>query len=72
MKENFITPFILTELPGPEARKVLEKDQKFVSQSYTRVYPLVVKSAKGVWVDDADSNRFLDLTSGIAVTNTGH
>jgi 4-aminobutyrate aminotransferase len=72
MKENFITPFILTELPGPEARKVLEKDQKFVSQSYTRVYPLVVKSAKGVWVDDADSNRFLDFTSGIAVTNTGH
>jgi 4-aminobutyrate aminotransferase len=72
MKESFFTPFILTELPGPEARKVLEKDQKFVSQSYTRVYPLVVKSANGVWVEDADSNRFLDFTSGIAVTNTGH
>jgi 4-aminobutyrate aminotransferase len=72
MKENFPTPFILTELPGPEAKKVLEKDLKFVSQSYTRVYPLVVKSATGVWVDDVDSNRFLDLTSGIAVTNTGH
>ena len=70
-KENLI-PSILTELPGPEARKVLEKDQKFVSQSYTRVYPLVVKKAKGVWVEDVDSNRFLDFTSGIAVTNTGH
>jgi len=72
MKESFSTPFIFTELPGPEARKVLEKDQKFVSQSYTRVYPLVVKSARGVWVEDVDSNRFLDFTSGIAVTNTGH
>ena len=71
MKEEF-TPSIVTELPGPEARKVLEKDQKFVSQSYTRVYPLVVKKAKGVWVEDVDSNRFLDFTSGIAVCNTGH
>ena len=65
-------PSILTELPGPEAMKVLEKDRRFVSQSYTRVYPLVVKRAKGVVVEDVDSNRFLDFTSGIAVTNTGH
>lgn len=65
-------PSIVTELPGPEARKVLEKDQRFISQSYTRVYPLVAKKAKGVWVEDVDSNRFLDFTSGIAVCNTGH
>ena len=65
-------PSIITELPGPEARKVLKKDQEFVSQSYTRVYPLVVKKARGVWVEDVDSNRFLDFTSGIAVNNTGH
>jgi 4-aminobutyrate aminotransferase len=65
-------PSILTELPGPGARKVLEKDQKFVSQSYTRIYPLVVKKARGVWVEDVDGNRFLDFTSGIAVCNTGH
>ena len=65
-------PSIVTELPGPEARRILKGDQKFVSQSYTRVYPLVVKKAKGVWVEDVDSNRFLDFTSGIAVCNTGH
>ncbi len=65
-------PSIITELPGPKAREVLRKDQEFVSQSYTRVYPLVVKKARGVWVEDVDSNRFLDFTSGIAVCNTGH
>ena len=65
-------PSMMTELPGPEARKVLEKDQRFVSQSYTRVYPLVVKRARGAVVEDVDSNRFLDFTSGIAVCNTGH
>jgi 4-aminobutyrate aminotransferase len=69
---NDKTPFIMTELPGPEAKKVLDKDQKFVSQSYTRVYPLVVKRAQGAVVEDVDSNRFLDFTSGIAVCNTGH
>jgi 4-aminobutyrate aminotransferase len=65
-------PSITTELPGPEARKTLTNDLKFVSQSYTRAYPLVVKRARGVWVEDADGNRFLDFTSGIAVCNTGH
>jgi 4-aminobutyrate aminotransferase len=65
-------PKIVTELPGPEAKKVLEKDSRFISQSYTRVYPLVVKRAEGAWVEDVDSNRFLDFSSGIAVCNTGH
>jgi len=65
-------PSIITELPGPEARKVLERDQRFISQSYTRVYPLVIKQAKGVWVENVDGNRFLDFNAGIAVCNTGH
>lgn len=67
-----MVPRILTPPPGPEAKKVLEKDGRFISQSYTRVYPLVVKRAQGLWVEDVDSNRFLDFTSGIAVCNTGH
>jgi 4-aminobutyrate aminotransferase len=67
-----LSPSIVTELPGPEARRVLERDTHFVSPSYTRVYPLVVKKAKGAWVEDVDSNLFLDFNSGIAVCNTGH
>jgi 4-aminobutyrate aminotransferase len=72
IKTNKSLPSIMTKLPGPKAIKTLEKDQKFVSQSYARLYPLVVKKARGVWVEDVDSNQFLDFTSGIAVTNTGH
>jgi 4-aminobutyrate aminotransferase len=67
-----MAPSINTELPGPKGKKILERDQRFVSQSYTRAYPLVVRRASGVWVEDVDSNRFLDFTSGIAVCNTGH
>ncbi len=72
MKPLEKSPSILTEIPGPLARRVLDKDQRFVSQSYTRAYPLVVKKAEGVWVEDVDGNRFLDFNSGIAVCNTGH
>jgi 4-aminobutyrate aminotransferase len=47
-------------------------DAAFVSPSYTRVYPLVVEDAQGLWVRDVDGNRFLDFTAGIAVNSTGH
>jgi len=65
-------PVIKTALPGPHAKKLIQQDQTFVSPSYTRVYPLVVDKAKGLWVSDVDGNRFLDFTAGIAVNATGH
>jgi 4-aminobutyrate aminotransferase len=65
-------PEIKTALPGPQASKLILVDQTYVSPSYTRVYPLVVKKAQGVWVHDVDDNVFLDFTSGIAVCATGH
>jgi 4-aminobutyrate aminotransferase len=43
-----------------------------MSPSYTRIYPLVVRRARGAMVEDMDGNRFLDFTAGIAVTNVGH
>jgi 4-aminobutyrate aminotransferase len=67
-----LRPLIKTSLPGPEAAKLIEIDQTYVSPSYTRVYPLVVKNAQGLWVIDVDDNSFLDFTSGIAVCATGH
>ena len=72
MKDFGKFPSIITDLPGPRAKKILEADRKFVSQSYTRSYPLVAHRAKGVWVEDVDGNQFLDFNSGIAVCNTGH
>ncbi len=65
-------PRIRTALPGPNARRVLEGDQTYVSPSYTRTYPLVAKRGRGVVVEDVDGNEFLDFAAGIAVTSTGH
>src|SRR5579872_6172737 len=65
-------PSIKTELPGPNARRVLEGDKKYLSPSYTRSYPLVAKRGRGVVVEDVDGNEFLYFSAGIAVVSTGH
>ncbi|MEM5786340.1 MAG: acetyl ornithine aminotransferase family protein [Syntrophobacteraceae bacterium] len=65
-------PQIKSHLPGPKASELIRKDSDFVSPSYTRIYPLVVESARGLWVKDVDGNEFLDFTAGIAVASTGH
>lgn len=65
-------PKIITELPGPKARAIIESDHKYISPSYTRSYPLVAKTARGAIVEDVDGNRFLDFNAGIAVCSTGH
>src|ERR1700687_1617104 len=65
-------PRLLMQLPGPNAKRVLEQDAKFMSPSYTRDYPLVAKRGHGAIVEDVDGNAFLDFAAGIAVCSTGH
>lgn len=65
-------PDIKGPLPGPRASALIAVDRNYVSPSYTRIYPLVVERAEGLWVHDPDGNTFLDFTAGIAVCATGH
>ncbi len=65
-------PHILTPLPGPRARAIIERDQAVISPSYTRCYPLVASRGEGAIIEDVDGNRFLDFSAGIAVAATGH
>src|ERR1700737_2450316 len=65
-------PHIITPLPGPNARRIIAEDERYMSPSYTRCYPLVVKRGRGVVVEDVDGNEFLDFSAGIAVASTGH
>jgi len=59
-------------VPGPNAQAILERDHKFISQSYPRDYPFVMDHGKGTVVWDVDGNRYLDFAAGIAVCATGH
>lgn len=69
---NTAQPDIITELPGPEARSWIQKDERYISRSYTRAYPSVIERGEGVTVWDVDGNRYLDFNAGIAVCSTGH
>jgi 4-aminobutyrate aminotransferase len=65
-------PDIRTALPGPRGKAMLARDERYMSPSYTRVYPLFVERGSGCVIEDVDGNLFLDMTAGIAVTAAGH
>ena len=65
-------PNLVTSLPGPKAKAIIERDAEFISPSYTRSYPLVACRGEGAIIEDVDGNRFLDCSAGIAVVATGH
>ena len=43
-----------------------------VAPVWARYTDLVVERASGAWITTVDGERYLDYTSGIGVTNTGH
>jgi 4-aminobutyrate aminotransferase len=65
-------PNIKTPLPGPNAARIVARDKRFLSSSYTRDYPFVMAKGHGAVVEDVDGNTFIDCAAGIAVTGTGH
>ncbi len=65
-------PHIKTQLPGPKAKSVIDRDRRYSAPAYGRVYPLVVKQGRGMVIEDVDGNLFLDFMAGIAVASTGH
>lgn len=71
-KRVFKLPQLVTALPGPKAKEIVERDHRVISPSYTRDYPLVAKCGRGAIVEDVDGNTFLDFAAGIAVVATGH
>src|SRR5208282_1614535 len=51
-------PKLRTALPGPNAKRILAGDEKYISPSYTRSYPMVAKRGRGIVVEDVDGNEF--------------
>ena len=67
-----VAPRLVTDLPGPNTRKLLARDAAVTSPSMGRVYPLAPRRASGLVIEDVDGNHFLDFNAGIAVNSTGH
>ena len=63
-------PHIRTELPGPKARALVERDARVVSPCYPRDCPFVMSHGRGVEVWDVDGNRFLEtMQAGVLYVN---
>jgi 4-aminobutyrate aminotransferase len=53
-------PQLKTSLPGLEAKKIIELDDRLLSPSYTRDYPLVMRRGRGAMVEDVDGRKHGD------------
>ena len=47
-------------------------DTQHISPVWSRIADIVVERGEGAYLFDVDGERYLDFTSGIGVTNTGH
>ena len=47
-------------------------DTQHISPVWSRIADIVVERGEGAYIFDVDGERYLDFTSGIGVTNTGH
>jgi 4-aminobutyrate aminotransferase len=50
----------------------LARDQRALAGTLSRYFPIVAASGHGSWLIDVEGRRYLDFTSGIGVTATGH
>jgi len=65
-------PRLVTEIPGPKARVLIEADHRVTSPSLPRAYAFAPYRGAGSMIEDIDGNVFLDFNAGIAVCSTGH
>jgi 4-aminobutyrate aminotransferase / (S)-3-amino-2-methylpropionate transaminase / 5-aminovalerate transaminase len=63
---------LVTEVPGPVSRELLERRQRSVARGLSHVLPVFVTAAGGGVLIDADGNSLIDFGSGIAVTSVGN
>jgi len=63
---------IVTEIPVPESIPILQKLRQYEPLSMGGQPPVLWDRAQGVQVYDRWGNRWLDWSSGVLVTNTGH
>ena len=53
--------------PGPKSKVIIEKDRKYVSHAYDRLFQFTMTRGSGAAIMDADGNVFLDFSAGISV-----
>lgn len=63
---------LVTEIPGPKSRALLERRQAAIPRGVFQTVPVFVQAASGGVVEDVDGNRLIDFGTGISVLNVGN
>ncbi|HEY3209665.1 MAG TPA: 4-aminobutyrate--2-oxoglutarate transaminase [Actinomycetota bacterium] len=63
---------LLTEIPGPKSRALLDRRMEAVPRGVFYTTPIFVEAASGAIIRDVDGNSLIDLGAGLAVLNTGN
>ncbi|MYL32288.1 ornithine--oxo-acid transaminase [Pontibacillus yanchengensis] len=53
------------------SEEIIEQTQEFGAKNYHPL-PVVISKAEGVWVEDPEGNRFMDMLSAYSAVNQGH
>lgn len=53
------------------ARQIMEQTEQLGAHNYHPL-PIVIAKAEGVWVEDPDGRRYMDMLSGYSALNQGH
>lgn len=65
-------PNIVTSLPGPKAKEIIERRAKAMPGAIKCGYPCVISRGEGAMLEDVDGNIFLDWVGGVGVLNIGY
>lgn len=63
---------LVTEIPGPRSRALLERRARAVPRAVFLTTPVFVEAASGAILRDVDGNHLIDLGAGLAVLNVGN
>ena len=74
MSIELTKPRVATPIPGPRSRLLLERQAQRESnaRTYPRRLPIAIARAAGSYIEDVDSNVFIDFLTGAGVLALGH
>lgn len=65
-------PKVITNLPGPNAKSIIDRRNEAIPNAIRCGYPLVINRGEGAMLEDVDGNIFLDWVGGVGVLNVGY
>ncbi|MFN7252713.1 MAG: ornithine--oxo-acid transaminase [Anaerobacillus sp.] len=54
-----------------KTNEIIEQTEKFGARNYHPL-PIVISKAEGVWVEDPEGNKYIDMLSAYSAVNQGH